>query len=285
MRILTKFLIGISATIVLATGANASSFCNAAENMFLKGGLEKEFLKLNKAPYAEHCKTNIASPLCEGEMKAAEIIANNLFNKIGFDSVISLLNKEGIKQQYTKSQLFLNYANFFADYLKNKLQKMNEKDRKIFLEKLYLFFTRVPDRVIRENPFFISDDFRVFKRLKIIKQEPKKINNIKVAKTLLPYMYLEAYNKVDIQSLTEGLADTAYSPQLNLQYKIFKKKEGFTNKDPQLGSGADNLQKFFVYAATKQWDKAYNLIDKTYSNEFVNKFNESMRFICKETKK
>jgi len=279
-----KILIGISAAMVLATGVSAMDFCKTMDNLFIKGNLEKIYLKHNNEKLGEYCEVNIGSPACQGEMEAYQMLANAMFNKIGFNSIIGLLNKYGATRQYSPVQVFINYNNFFKDYLREKLKKMNKNERKIFLEKLFLFFNRVSDNTINLQKGKVKKYLMDMYFSQIFKKELNTdINNTKVAKELLnlaEFVFSAKLRGVN-KDIIEGSAYLAYIPQLNLPYRIFNHMEGFDSKDPQLGGNADNLKKFFVLAATKNYRAAFDLINKTYSNEFIKEFNKYLKEVCK----
>ena len=280
-----KVLIGISTAMVLATGASAMDFCKTAENLFLGDGLIKKFYKYNQATSVdEACKGGFGTPTCRGVLEAKAQIANNVFNAAGYNAAMSLLNKYGIKKSYDKAQLYINYTEFFTNYLKNKLSKMNEKEKRIFLEKLYLFFNRVSDEIINLTPTQVGELDINFTLLKIFKSPLMfKDKNMKVTKEVINTgaSAFIANTKLNGTDTIEGAAILALHPTMNLRYKALNSnKQGYSSKDPQLGGSAENLEKFFVYAATKQWDKAFNLIDKTYPNSFIKEFDEDIKEVC-----
>jgi len=278
-----KVLMGISVAAILATGASAMDFCKTAENLFLGDGLEQIFKKHNSENHLKACDVNVGTIECRGYMRASEKIANAIFNKIGAENVITMFNKFGVKQNYTKTQIYINFSQFFKDYLFKKLNSMNENDRKIFLTKLYLFLNRVPDEIINFDKEKIANfDLNLFYSGIFKKPLVLKDKNIKTSKEILnlgALAFLSNYQGKG-QDVLSGAALFAYIPRLSLADKIFGKFGGYSDKDPQLGGSAENLEKFFVYAATKQYDKAYNLINKTYSDNFIKELQEDIKEVC-----
>jgi len=284
-----KLLLGISAAMVLITSAGAMDFCKTANNLFLKNGLQKIYLSLkaNQTAITEACNNgNYGSPVCQGQVKAAEVLANNIFTSNGYDAAISMLNKFGVKRQYTKAQMFVNYQNFFAKYLKNKLKEMTPQERRIFTEKFFFFFNRVPNNIIAFNQEKLKTGFLALLFTRTIKKLPPLtvINNANedAIKEFLHQgeVAYTANTQLKGVNAVEGEAILAFHPLQNLKQVIKRKEEWYSSKDPKIGGNADNIQKFFVYAATRQYDKAFNLINNTYSNKFIKDFNKLVKEAC-----
>jgi len=278
----------ISVAAVLAVSANAMNFCKTADSLFLQDGLEKGFFEYNnKQKLGEVCEGDAGSATCVGEMKAYETLANNLFNAVGYENVITLLNKYGVKRQYNKTQIYMNYNNFFLGYLKNKIQDMNEAKRKIFLEKMFLFFNRVPDEIVKYNDkqlTELSTQLALLKIFEIPLFEKITDKNRNAAKELIKLgatAFLANTKQKGVNSI-KGEVILAFHPAINMQYSTltYDNKQGFSSKDPQLGGGADNIREFFVYAATKQYQKAFNLINNTYSDQLVKELNKEIKEVC-----
>ena len=274
----------ISVAAVLATAASAMDFCKTADNLFLKNGLEKKFFKFNnREKLGAACEINMGSPVCVGHMKAFKMLADNAFNTVGYENAITLLNKYGVKKQYNKTQIYINYSNFFVDYLKNKLKSMNEAKRKIFLEKMFLFFNRTTNKIINFNDEQLVEVTFSLALQKIFKKplfDAKNINAAKEVTNLGATAYI-ANKQLKGVNAVEGKAILAFHPDLNLKHMMSSNMEGYSSKDPRLGGSADNLEKFFVYAATKQYKKAFDLINNTYSDEFIKEFNKEIKEVCK----
>jgi len=284
-----KIMLGFSAAAVLVTSASAMDFCKTADNLFLKNGLQKIYssLKPNQSAITEACDNgNYGSPACQGQVKAAEILANNVFTSSGYDAALTMLNKFGVKRQYTKAQIFVNYQNFFAKYLKNKLEEMRPQERRIFLEKFFFFFNRVPDNIIVFNKEKLNTGFLALLFTRTIKKLPPRhiINNANenAVKEFLHQgdVAYTANTQLKGVNAVEGEAILAFHPLQNLKQVIKRKDQWYSSKNSQIGGNADNIQKFFVYAATRQYDKAFNLINNTYSNKFVEDFNKLVKEAC-----
>jgi len=280
---LKKIVKTISIVAVLATAASAMDFCKTADNLFLQNGLEKMFFKFNnKQKMGAACEKNAGSAVCAGEMKAYEKLAANVYNTSGYENAITLLNKYGVKKQYNRTQIFINYNNFFLDYLKNKLKEMPEAKRKIFLEKMFLFFNRVPDEIIGYSDDQIKGITSNLYFIGIFNNPLKQIKDKKVAKAIIKQGVTAFIANKQLKGVNavKGEAVLAFYSIANMQNALNANKQGYRSKDQQIGGSADNLEKFFVYAATKQYQKAFNLIDKTYSDQFIKEFNKEIKEVC-----
>ena len=126
-----------------------------------------------------------------------------------------MLNKYGVKKQYkyNRTQIFINDNYFFLDYLKNKLKEMPETKRKIFLEKMFLFFNKVPDEIIGYND--------------------KQIKYKKVAKAVIKQGVTAFIANKQLRGVNavEGEAVLAFYLIANMQNALNANKNGYSSKE------------------------------------------------------
>ena len=252
-----KIVKTISVVAILATSASAANVCKDGVDRFLGDKLFKLYKKYNK-PFKESFEAvkNWGSPEAYGTYKALKQIAEILFRRAGIsDNYVTFLSKQGIKTNIDKTQIYINYLGFFEDYLYNKLKNMPKEKRRIFLEKLYFFSSRVPAYISKLG-----------------------VNN--AVKELL--FYSNFFNLLSDREITD-YEKSILGAGGNFLWTLRQTQKPLmnTSKDPQVGGAADNIRKFFMYAATKQYDKAFDLINKTYPDSFIEKFNKLLKEHCK----
>ena len=252
-----KLLTTISVAAVLAVSASAANVCKDGVDRFLGDKLFELYKKYNKhSKEAFEATKNWDSPESYGAYRGLEKVANFLFRRAGIsDNYVTFLSKQGIKTNIDKTQIYINYLGFFEDYLYNKLKNMPEEKRRIFLEKLYFFSSRPPAYIAKLG-----------------------VNN--AVKELL--FYSNFFNLLSDREITD-YEKSVLDAGGNFLWTLRQTQKPLmnTSKDPQVGGAADNIRKFFMYAATKQYQKAYNLIDRTYPDSFIEKFNKLLKEHCK----
>jgi len=251
-----KILTTISVAAILTTSLSAANFCKDGADRFLNNKLFALYKNYNIPFKNTYTSLKAGGAESYGTYKGLEQVADIIFKRAGIgDGYVSLLTKEGVKANINKTQIYINYLEFFEDYLYNKLQNMSPNDRRLFLEKFYFFNSRPPTYIVNLGINNMAKEF-MFQKMFFNNFSDKEIN--------------------DYEKSMLGAGGNLLWTLRQLQKPLMN-----NSKDPQLGGAANNIHKFFVYVVTKKFDKAYNLIDKTYPDNFVKSFNEKIKEFCK----